>query len=159
MRPFKSSPSLDLSRFFSSSRSRIWSWTVTGRRGFWWMISSNEERETSECLHSSASADAHVWPGNWWSSKRTFSVCFITKRTTRTWSAVMPFIKAFLTLSLVIMPTIRFGKRYLSDTKRFKTAVCKGLSGISPIAVNDGWTLKNHTYLCRHIFDNLFREQ
>lgn len=46
----------------------------------------------------------------------------------RTWSAVMPFMSAFLTLSRVIEPTTRFGKRYFKDTNRFKTAVCKGLS-------------------------------
>lgn len=37
--------------------------------------------------------------------------------------AVIPFAKAFFTLSLVIVPTIRFEKRVLNVTKRFRTAV------------------------------------
>jgi hypothetical protein len=41
----------------------------------------------------------------------------------RTWFALMPFAKAFFTLSLVIIPTIRFVKRVLKVTKRFRTAV------------------------------------
>lgn len=45
-----------------------------------------------------------------------------------TWSAVIPFAKAFRTLSRVIEPTTRFGKRYFNDTNKFKTAVCNGLS-------------------------------
>jgi len=35
----------------------------------------------------------------------------------------MPFAKAFFTLSLVIVPIIRFEKRVLKVTKRFRTAV------------------------------------
>lgn len=41
----------------------------------------------------------------------------------RTWFEVIPFAKAFFTLSLVIVPTIRFEKRVLKVTKRFRTAV------------------------------------
>ena len=40
-----------------------------------------------------------------------------------TWSAVMPFRRAFRTLSRVIAPTTRFGKRHFMDTNRFRTAV------------------------------------
>ncbi len=40
-----------------------------------------------------------------------------------TWSAVMPFTRAFRTLSRVIAPTTRFGKRHFTDTNRFRTAV------------------------------------
>jgi len=40
-----------------------------------------------------------------------------------TWSAVMPFTRAFRTLSRVIAPTTRFGKRHFMDTNRFRTAV------------------------------------
>lgn len=40
----------------------------------------------------------------------------------------MPFVRAFFTLSRVIDPTTRLGKRYFRETKRFRTAVCKGLS-------------------------------
>jgi len=45
-----------------------------------------------------------------------------------TWSAVIPFAKAFRTLSRVIEPTTRFAKRYFNETNKFKTAVCNGLS-------------------------------
>ena len=74
----------------------------------------------------------------------------------RTWSAVMPFMSAFLTLSRVIEPTTRFGKRYFKDTNRFKTAVCKGLSvemgremGVRRAALR-----KIMGYLCRHTLGN-----
>ena len=40
-----------------------------------------------------------------------------------TWSAVMPFRRAFRTLSRVIAPTTRFGKRHFTETNRFRTAV------------------------------------
>jgi len=41
----------------------------------------------------------------------------------RTWFAVIPSAKAFFTLSLVIVPIIRFEKRVLKLTKRFRTAI------------------------------------
>jgi hypothetical protein len=53
----------------------------------------------------------------------------------RTWSAVMPFMSALLTLSLVIMPTTKFGKRYFNDTKRLSTAVWSGLSKNSQLYI------------------------
>lgn len=40
---------------------------------------------------------------------------------------MIPFDKADLTDSRVIMPMTRFGKRDRSDMKRFKTAICSGL--------------------------------
>lgn len=49
----------------------------------------------------------------------------------RTWSAVIPFVSAFFTLSRVMAPTTRFGKRDLSVTNRFRTAICRGLSMFS----------------------------
>ena len=47
----------------------------------------------------------------------------------RTWSAVIPFASAFFTLSRVMAPTTRFGKRDFRLTNKFRTAVCSGLSG------------------------------
>jgi hypothetical protein len=41
---------------------------------------------------------------------------------------LIPFASALFTLSLVILPTTKFGKRYFRVTKRFKTAVWRGLS-------------------------------
>lgn len=54
-----------------------------------------------------------------------------------TWSAVMPFMSALLTLSLVIMPTTKLGKRYFNDTKRLSTAVWSGLSRASQLYIPD----------------------
>ena len=45
-----------------------------------------------------------------------------------TWSAEIPFMRAFFTLSLVIEPTTRLGKRYFKETNKFRTAVCSALS-------------------------------
>lgn len=45
-----------------------------------------------------------------------------------TWSAVMPLLNAFRTLSRVNIPTTKLGNRYFMVTNRFSTAVCNGLS-------------------------------
>jgi len=53
-----------------------------------------------------------------------------------TWSADIPLMSAFLTLSRVMEPTTRFGKRYFKVTKRFNTAVCSGLSKENKFAIS-----------------------
>jgi hypothetical protein len=140
-------PSCVLMRLRSSSQRRIWSCTVTGSSGFYRTWGKSSARPTSSLYV--AYIFAHLWMrrgsevANNLMAERLLvfpsgrgQVIGPSKRGTPlqrtlgqeriiglTWSAVMPFTRAFRTLSRVIAPTTRFGKRHFMDTNRFRTAV------------------------------------
>ena len=70
----------------------------------------------------------------------------------RTWFAVIPFAKAFFTLSLVIIPIIRFEKRVLKVTKLFRTEVWRGLSILGCQSPAEQETHYNEEHTCISIY-------
>ena len=135
-------PSCVLMRLRSSSQRRIWSCTVTGSNGFYrtwgkslatptsslyvtyifahlWVRIGSEVADNlmaERLLVSPSGRDQVIGPSKR-KGTRTRKILGLT------WSAVMPFKRAFRTLSRVIAPTTKFGKRHFMVTNKFRTAV------------------------------------